>query len=88
MLRSGFVVAVCAAVSAIGASSAAAVPSGAVGRCPDGLGDPQPVSNIYDHGKNFYGLQSADVNGDGFTCIRILQNSPTKIAFSDNALPL
>jgi hypothetical protein len=36
----------------------------------------------------FYGLQSADINGDGYTCIRLLPNSPTNIVFSDNALPL
>jgi hypothetical protein len=88
MLRTGLAVTVCAAVAAVGASSVGAVPDGAVGRCPDGVGDPRPVADIYLFGSSFYGLQSADINGDGYTCIRMLENSPTKIVFSDNVLPL
>lgn len=89
MFRKSVSLTVCTAVAAIAASSAAAdVPVDALGLCPNGAGDPRPVSDIFTFGSSFYGLQSADINGDGYTCIRILEHSPTKIAFSDNVLPL
>jgi hypothetical protein len=89
MVKLGLVTALCAATATIAVSSAfAETPPDAVGRCPNGAGDPRLVNDIYQYGSVFYGLQSADINGDGYTCIRVLANSPTKIAFSDNALPL
>jgi hypothetical protein len=89
MVKLGLVTALCAATAAVAVSSAfAEVPPDAVGRCPLGAGDPRPVRDIFLFGSVFYGLQSADINGDGYTCIRLLPNSPTRIAFSDNALPL
>jgi hypothetical protein len=89
MVKLGLVTALCAVTAAVGVSSALAItPEDAVGRCPNGAGDPRPVNDIYQYGSVFYGLQSADINGDGYTCIRLLPNSPTKIVFSDNALPL
>jgi hypothetical protein len=89
MIKLGLVIALCGATAAVAVSSALAVtPADAVGRCPIGAGEPRPVADIYLYGSVFHGLQSADINGDGYTCIRELSNSPTKIVFSDNALPL
>lgn len=36
----------------------------------------------------FYGLQAADLNGDGWSCVRLLPQSPTELAFTDNRVPL
>ena len=48
---------------------------------------PRLVRDIYNYGSSFYGLQSADINGDGFTSSGYRER-PAKMIFFDNALPL
>jgi hypothetical protein len=56
-----------------------------IGGCPPGF-NPMLTINIPGYG-TFYGYQSADLNGDGTSCVRFLPNSPTELVFMDNVVP-
>ena len=53
-----------------------------VGSCPKGF-DPQPVSFLDNYSVG--GLQSADLNGNGTTCVKLL-NTPSDIVFMDDVI--
>ena len=73
--------AVCAVLVVPGVASAGGPPKGG---CPPGF-DPTPTASIPGYG-TFHGYQSADLNGDGMSCVRFL-SSPTELVFMDNVVP-
>ena len=77
---------VCAAtVAGIGAASAfgGGEPNGPrVGSCPDGF-DPQPLSFLESYSVG--GLQSADLNRNDTTCVKLL-DTPSDIVFMDDVV--
>jgi hypothetical protein len=83
MVKVGLVASVCAAaVAAIGATSA--LGNGPpTGNCPVGF-DPQPTSFLDDYSVG--GLQSADLNGNQMTCVKLL-DTPSDIVFMDDVVP-
>lgn len=76
-----------AAMTLVAGAALLAVPgtASADAGCPSGF-VLLPTAAITSQG-TFYGLQSADLNKDGLSCVRYLSNSPTELAFMDNRLP-
>ena len=85
-MRRTLVAIVCAAtVAGIGAASAlgGGEPKGPrVGSCPAGFVS-QPLSFLDDYSVG--GLQSADLNGNGYTCVKLL-STPSDIVFMDDVV--
>jgi hypothetical protein len=83
MVKVGFVATVCAAaVAAIGATSALGG-GPPIGNCPVGF-ELKPTSFL--SGFSVGGLQSADLNGNQMTCVKLL-NTPSDIVFMDDVVP-
>ena len=76
--------AVTALTAAVAVPLTASAGGPAQGGCPPGFNEVLTAS-IPGFGQ-FYGYQSADLNGDGKSCVRPL-NSPTELVFMDNVVP-
>ena len=72
-----------AAVVAVGATSAFGGGPPATENCPDGF-TLQPTSFLDNYSVG--GLQSADLNGNLKTCVKLL-NTPSDIVFVDDVVP-
>lgn len=78
-----FVAAVCGAVvAAFGATPALGAVPPATLSCPNGF-DLKDTSFLDDYSVG--GLQSADLNGNGKTCVKLL-NTPSDIVFMDDVM--
>jgi len=71
-------------VGALGVAPAAEAAGPQTGGCPPGF-TLWRTSDIPGYG-SFYGYQSADLNQDQKTCVRLL-SSRTELVFMDNVLP-